>query len=957
MSATLSNDSEEMVEHPFEAEDAPFRYVIGVDLGTTNSAAAYVDLGESAAKRRIRFFEPPQLVAPGEVAPHPILPSFLYLPGAYDLPPGSTALPWDPERSYAVGVFAREQGARVPGRLVASAKSWLSHAAVDRAAPILPWGAPKAVPKVSPVEASRRYLLHLREAWNYAVAGGRAGFRFEEQLVVLTVPASFDEVARELTLEAARQAGLPRVVLLEEPLAAFYAWLSAHEDDWQRAMSDGRLILVCDVGGGTTDFSIIGIRKGKRGLRFDRLAVGDHLLLGGDNMDHTLARHVETQMTGRPGKLDARRWHQLVHECRKAKEKLLGAPDVEAVEVTLTGEAGKLIGGTLKGTLTRDDVHRLLLEGFFPDVPPDAAPETSRRGGLTELGLPYEHDPAVTRHLTAFWRRFADYLKEETGREDVYPDFVLFNGGALAPAPLRERLRRIIGGWFREAAGEGWTPEALANPRPDLAVAAGAAYYGKVRLGEGVRVGSGSPRAYYVVVTPEDGTDDDAYTAVCLAPRGMEEGAEVRLDAPGFLARTNRPVAFQLLTSSTRLGDRPGDVMRLAPEEATVLPPIRTVLRYGKKGAVTELPVRLAVRLTEVGTLELWCLAEQTEHRWRLLFDVRREAAPEETGAALEATLDEALVERAVKVIRAVFEEGGDPAPLRRRLEAALELPRAEWPLPLLRKLADTLLAAPRDRSVAHEARWFNLLGYCLRPGFGDPMDELRMRRVWTLWLEGPKFAETAQCRFEWWVLWRRVAGGLTATRQEQIYHEVRPFLQPKVRTSKTHRFIPRRLEPRERMEMWMAMASLERLPADLKANLGRRLLEAYFRKGIAPHKMEWWSLSRIGARRPIYGPLDGVVPPAEVATWFKTIFNVRLERKEYVAHALVRLARRTGDRARDLPESVVNRIARWLTRLPGGAHFRERLLDPAGVDTREEAEWAFGEALPAGLVLASETA
>ncbi len=930
-------------------EPYPYRYVLGVDLGTTNSAVAYVDLADE--DRAIRFFEVPQLVAPGEIAPQPVLPSFLYLPGPYDLPPGSTALPWAPRRTYAVGTFAREQGAGVPGRLVASAKSWLSHAGVDRTAPILPWGAPREVPQVSPVEAATRYLRHLREAWNYAVAEGREGHLFEEQLVILTVPASFDEVARELTIAAARQAGLPRVILLEEPLAAFYAWLARHEDACLEGLADGQLILVCDVGGGTTDFSIIGVRAGEKGLRFDRLAVGDHLLLGGDNMDHTLARHAETLMTGRPGRLDARRWHQLVHVCRQAKEQLLGDPDAHpSVDVTLVGEAGKLIGGTLRATLTREDADRLLLDGFFPEVAADAAPEAARRAGLTELGLPYEHDPAITRHLAAFWQRFAAYLRDETGRDAVFPDHVLFNGGALTPAPLRDRLRRILGGWFEAEAGAGWQPHELENPYPHLAVAAGAAYYGKVRLGEGVRVGSGSPRAFYVEVTGHEG---EGLRAVCLAPRGMEEDATIRLDAPGFVARTNQPVAFQLYSSSTRLGDRPGDVVTLDPDEVTVLPPIRTVLRYGKKGTVTEIPVRLSVHLTAVGTLELWCHAEETDHRWRLLFDVRQEVDPADAGAGMAETLDEALVERAVRHLHEAFEGDADPAPLRRRLEEALDLPREEWPLPLLRKLADVLLELPRDRSPQHEARWLNLLGYLLRPGFGDPVDEWRMRSVWKLWLEGPAFPDRPQSRFEWWVFWRRVAGGLTATRQEQIYHEVRPYLQPKVRTGKEHRFIPRRMEARERMELWMAMAALERLGPDLRANLGQWLLAAHFKKGVAPHKLEWWTLSRLGARQPVYGPLDSVVPPDVVATWFKTIFNVRLERKDYVAHALVQLARVTGDRARDLPEPIVNRIARWLTQVPGGQAFRERLLDPTRLADEAETAWVLGEALPAGLVLA----
>ncbi len=759
------------------------RYVIGIDLGTTNSAVAYVDLAQepdASSRRPIQFFEIPQLVAQAEMAERAVLPSFLYLPGAYDLPAGSTALPWDAERPYVVGEFAREQGAVVPGRLVASAKSWLCHAGVDRTADILPWGAADEIDRVSPVEASRRYLQHIREAWDAQMAKGREGYGFNEQLIILTVPASFDEVARELTISAAQQAGMARAILLEEPLAAFYCWLSDHEDDWQTIMHDGQLILVCDVGGGTTDFSIVGIREGEKGLRFNRLAVGDHLMLGGDNMDLTLGRHLEMKLLGQPGKLDAQRWHQLVHQCRKAKETLLSAPKEESVDITVMGAAGKLIGGTLKDSLSQDEVQQLIIDGFFPEVTLDESPGDMPRRGLTELGLPYVHDPAITRHLAAFWRRFQAYLRDETGRETPYPDFLLFNGGALIPVSLRKRLVKIVGQWFRPAAGKRWKPVALENPRPELAVAMGAAYYGRVRLGEGVRVGSGSPRAYYVGVE----TDAEAqHTAVCLVPRGTEEGVDVQLVEPDFEALANQPVAFEIFSSSTRLGDELGEVVHLESDEISVLPPIRTVLRYGKKEEARRLPVHLAVRLTEIGTLELWCQSKKTHHRWQLQFDVRQAVEPEAAAQVLGETIDQALIESAQDEIRKTFEGGSQrhehpPERLRKTLEALLDLPKDAWPTALIRKLADTLLDVPRGRSLSnqHEARWLNLLGFCLRPGLGDPVDPWRMKQIWKLQHDGLAFPRQDHCRDEWWVFWRRVAGGLTAGQQQQIYQQVQPY-------------------------------------------------------------------------------------------------------------------------------------------------------------------------------------
>ncbi len=940
------------MEPPFEYEELTQRYVIGIDLGTTNSAVAYVDL--SRKKREIQFFEASQLVAAGEAAPRPILPSFLYLPGEYDLAEGSTALPWDKKRGYAVGEFAREQGAKVPGRLVASAKSWLAHAGVDRTAPILPWGVEDEGAKVSPLEASRRYLQHVREAWDATVAKGRDGFFFHEQIVILTVPASFDEVARELTVEAAREAGIPRPILLEEPLAAFYAWLSSHEATWQEGMADGQLILVCDVGGGTTDFSLVGIQEGEKGLRFTRLAVGEHLMLGGDNMDHALARHVETQMLGQPGKLDPRRWHQLVHQCRRAKEELLGHPDLDSVDVALAGASGRLIADTLTGTLTQEQVRRIIVEGFFPIVGKDEKPAARR--GLTELGLPYVHDPSVTRHLAAFWQRFAGYLRDETGRDKLFPDFILFNGGALAPALIQERIKEIVGLWFEEAAGAGWTPEELNNPRPELAVAVGAAYYGRVRLGEGVRVASGSPRAYYVgVETAEKNGAEEGHTAVCLVPRGTEEGFQARLEEPDFVALANQPVAFQVFSSSTRLGDGMGEVVHLPPDEVTLLPPIRTVLRFGKKNEARRLPVQLAVRLTEVGTLELWCESEQTEHRWQLRFDVRQEAEP--TGPQhVEETVEQATVEAAQDEIRKTFagnvrDKQHGPERLRKRLEEVLEMTRGRWPVPLLRTLADTFLDVMDGRKLSeqHEARWFNLLGFCLRPGFGDPVDEWRLKQAWKLYFQGIAFHRQVRCRSEWWIFWRRVAGGLTAGQQRQLYQEARTSLDPQ-RRWKPARLFPERMANREELEVWMALANLERPPAEAKVDLGRLLLAKIEKEG--PERQALWALSRLGARTPIYGPLDRVVPPAEAEAWLARLLKLDLEATKSTAQALVNLARATGDRARDLPEAVREKVAAWLERLDDPAHFLALLRDPETTLDQAEQDWLFGESLPAGLVL-----
>ncbi len=953
---------------PGEFADHSFQYIIGIDLGTTNSALAYVDLASTdPAARSPRFLDIPQLIAAGELGRRAVLPSFLYLPGPYELPAGSTALPWDPRRNYAVGEFAREQGTLVPGRLVSSAKSWLCHGGVDRTNSILPWGAGPDVEKVSPIEAGSRYLRHIREAWNETKARGKEGHLLEEQLVVLTVPASFDEVARELTVRAAREAGIPKPVLIEEPLAAFYAWLSTHEADWHATMRPEQLVLVCDVGGGTSDFTIIAISEDDRGIRLDRLAVGEHLMLGGDNMDLALARHIEKQFAEKAGRLDSRRWHQLWHQCRKAKETLLAGssddpkpPDRDSVDITIVGSGGRLIAGTLKATLTGNEAEELILDGFFPHVCADESMEDVGRTELSEWGLPYVQDSAVTRHLLAFWRRNRDLLFRETGRSAPYPDFLLFNGGALIPASIRSRVREVVREWFAADAGDDWSPTELENPRPDLAVAVGAAYYGLVRLGKGIRVGAGSPRTYYAEVSPEKEREIEAGTlrAVCLVPRGADEGFETSLEKPEFQVLANQPVIFKILTSSTRLEDRLGEILTLPAHEVSVLPPIKTVLKYGKKGTAQSLPVRLAVTLTDIGTLELWCRSISTPHRWQLQFDVRHSAGDAGPAAAPGEIFDSNQIEEAQAAISAVFRRTEDPAApaperLVRNLVSILDLAKEKWPSSLIRKLADTLIENRDGRAITflHEARWLNLLGFCLRPGFGDPVDEWRIKEVWKFYPPGLINPRQGQNRSEWWIFWRRVAGGLNAGQQMRIYQQVLPYLLPEDRRKKgTSRKGSRIQSAQEELEVWMMLANLERLPAAAKVDLGKLMLQRIV-KG-KPRSQELWAFGRFGARIPFYGPLDQVVPRKEVSGWLNALLALDPEAKDALAQALLLLSRLTGDRERDLDQTDRDRVLEWFERFSQPHHFRELLTNPQATLMSRERDWIFGESLPTGLML-----
>lgn len=957
---TVNNQT---IDNQMGSQDTPYKFIVGIDLGTTNSAIAYVDLTRDDSKnRRIEFLNVPQLRAPGELDTLPLLPSFLYIPGPYDLPKGSVALPWDKNRNYAVGEIAREQGALVPGRLVSSAKSWLCHGGVDRTSDILPWVKDMDVEKVSPVEASARYLQHMREAWNEIIAKYREGYTLEEQMVIITVPASFDEVARELTVKAAQKAGLNRIKLMEEPLAAFYAWLYTNKDTWQEKMRLGQLVLVCDVGGGTTDFTIIALVKGENGLRFNRLSVGDHIMLGGDNIDLTIARHTEIKLFGKTGQLDTKRWHQLTNQCRKAKEQLLSDDNVKKeVDITLMGSGGKLIADTLKITITNKQIEDLILDGFFPFVPLEYTQKNSGRKGLSEWGLPYAQDTKVTSHLATFWQKSAPLLKQETGREHPYPDFLLFNGGSLTPAILRNRIQDVVQKWHQDKAENGWIPEELKNPNPELAVAIGAVNYGIARLFDGIRVGAGTPRSYYVEVAAgeaDNKQDSKLRKSICLVPRSSEEGFETKLEKPSFKVLTNQPVSFHVFSSSTRLGDNIGDIADIPEDEITILPPIHTILRYGKKGEAKPLPVFLSVRLTEIGTLELWCNSQESTHNWQLQFDVRLGESRQPQSSSSNETLDTATIEQAREKINEVFnvKDGLSPDLLVKELTSTLSINKAKWPTPVIRKLTDFLLKNKQGRSFSpeHEARWLNLLGYCLRPGFGDPLDEWRIKETWKIFLEGLQFGDKYQCLSEWWILWRRIAGGLKAGQQMEICKKLSPYIQSSAANIKKSRKNHKSKSiAHDELEIWMTLASLERLETEIKEKLGKQLLKK-LRFGN-PCPKELWSLSRLGSRIPFHGPLDKIVSVYEVSSWINVLLAKDMETTDALAHAFVQLARITGDRERDLPQTDRDKLFAWLDKSPNAAHFKELINNPESTADHDEQDWIFGEALPLGLVVSLE--
>lgn len=594
---------------------------LGIDLGTTNCGFAFAKEGDGEG---VELFSIPQLVSPGEVRAEPLLESSLYLVRDGEFAEGLLDLPWRAGNGRITGHLAARRGSESLGRLVTSAKSWLSYTGAERTSPILPLNAPEGVPRVSPVEASREYLRHLRDAWNHVYPDEP----FDDQRVVLTVPASFDAVARELTQRAANEAGYQNPVLLEEPQAAFYAWLERH-DDWRERVAVGDLVLVVDVGGGTTDFTLIAVTGEQGALQLNRVAVGEHLLLGGDNMDLALAHSVAQQLAAQGKKLDAMQMQSLWQQCRLAKERLLSNPDATEEAVTILGRGTGLVGGTIKGKLTRDEVERLLVDGFFPVTGSGDLPQRRKRTGLMEVGLPYEPDAGITRHMARFLRQEASQGEHGSVRRGpsgmACPTHVLFNGGVFRASHLRDRVMDVLNAWLADEAA----PPAQALVGEDLmhAVARGAAYYGKVREGRGIRIRGGVSRTYYVGIEtamPAVPGMPAPVKALAVAPFGMEEGTGAPVPAGEFGLVVGEPAEFRFFASASRKNDAIGTMLDEVTDELEELAPVQ-VLLPAESNAGQVVRVTLQSQVTETGVLELWC-ASPDGRRWKLEYQVRDKA-------------------------------------------------------------------------------------------------------------------------------------------------------------------------------------------------------------------------------------------------------------------------------------------------------------------------------------------
>ncbi len=858
---------------------------VGIDLGTTNSALAYIEPvhGELPDYPEIKVLQIPQYVAPGQIEPRRTLPSFLFLG----------------DQTY-VGAYAREQGALVPTKSVHSAKSWLSNPEVDRTAKILPWDAQEAGRVLSPVEVSSAVLAQIRDAWNQT----HPSDPLAAQDIVLTVPASFDEEARELTVQAARDAGIEKLTLVEEPAAAFYSWIANHLAQSQKSLFDGQLVLVCDVGGGTSDFTLVRVHRDGDRIEFTRTAVGKHLLLGGDNLDLTLAWLVESKLNTQ---LSIRQRSALRRQCAAAKERMLADANLKKVEITVLGAGSSLIGGTLKTEILREEALELALEGFLPFCNLDDKPAEEKRSLFRELGLPYVSDPGITKHLAAFL----------SANENAKPDAILFNGGFFIPEICQQRVADVMERWY------GHRPLILENRDLDLAVAVGAAYYSYVKAtGAGLLVRGGLPRAYYVGIGENE--------AVCLVPRGAEEGQTIELDSQDLHLVANKPVSFRLYSSLTRVDDKVGDMLAVT-DDLHLHAPLNAVIRFGKSGERL-VPVKLRAHLTEVGTLEVWADSKISEHRWRLQFELRKTAtAPASKPAAVVS--DEAL-SRAEALIQDTFSAGTlAPEELPARLEQTLGLGRNSWPLSTIRRLADRMLelAEGRRKAAAFELRWLNLCGFCLRPGFGFPADDFRIEQARRIYAQGLQFSNQVQNEIDWWIFWGRVAGGLNKNQQVDVFQRLSPVLLPKPGKRP-------RLNNSLLREMWRAAASMELLPLQTKTQLGDSLIAQIKRGEMIETAL--WCLSRLGARKLFYGPINQVLPAQAATRWVEALLKIPKSED-----AVVAIARRTGDATRDLAPATRDSIR---GRIPAA------LIPALDGEADQDLGKIFGEELPSGLVAAA---
>ncbi|EEY38659.1 Hsp70 family protein [Vibrio mimicus] len=932
------------------------RFLVGIDLGTTNTVVAFCELNDALEQSPVEIFPVDQLVGPGEVVRRPLLPSFRYHPSHGQFTNSDLTLPWETQLvngdlpQVIIGEWARELGAKVEGRQVSSAKSWLSHPNVDRSQPILPWAGANDVEKVSPIIASASYLNHIRQAWDHRHPLNP----LEQQEVVVTVPASFDEGARKLTLEAAQLAGLPNIMLLEEPQAVCYDWHHRHQAQANDILRDVPLILVCDVGGGTTDLSLIAAQFDEQEtLQLNRIGVGDHLMLGGDNIDLALA-HVAESRFNQNKKLSATGLSKLIQQTRQAKESLLSANAPEQMKITLLGSGSKLLGGTQSVALHRDEVHRIALDGFFPLTEQDVLPEKRRRA-VVEFGLPYAADPAVSKHIAEFLSHHHGAVQGSLATEknnSALPTGLLLNGGVFNSELITQRLITLLSGWL------GRPITLLDNPHPDWSVALGAVAYAKARHGAQLKIGGGSARSYFLHLQEKNKLGK----ALCLLAKGSEEGQEIRLTSRRFSLTVGEPVRFNLLTSThdqivPEQKVQNGALLSIDPDKFQPLPPYvltlpalnETPLAANQKQRVE---VQLACQLTEVGTLQMVCVNPDDEsQRWQVEFEIRQNLSNED-GLSENSSISPKLQE-AKALISKIYSANKTNADqqaiktLTKELERRLGK-REDWDFSTLRSLFDSLALGRkrRRRSELHEKNWLRLAGFSLRPGFGDATDSWRIEQIWALYQQGIQFANT-QGWTDWWVFWRRVAGGLNQEQQETLLADIAKYLHPSAMRTPAS---TKEAQEKGYEAMVRLAASLEQLQVEDKT-----LLTTWFLNKALNHNQyqqaHWWALGRLAARIPFYGSLHATLPKEQIQQWLPKLLEQDWQKEPMCAFATVMMCRKTGDRSRDISEEWRTQVLDKLKQSRVSDSWVNLVSEVVELD-EAETQRAFGESLPSGLIL-----
>ncbi len=906
------------------------KYIIGIDLGTTNIAVTYIDT--EGRDRNIKVFNLVQFNSLGETAELRLLPSYCFFPDKKTIPENSMDLPWNKNCDYAVGKFARDFGAATPNRFISSVKSWLCHAGVERNRKILPWGTNIENLKYSPVEVTSYYLKHIKDAWDYKFGkkkdtAGNFCF-FAEQQIVITIPASFDETARELTLEAAKMAGYRDIHLLEEPLAAFYSWLDYHDEVWKEKLLPGESVLVVDIGGGTSDFSIIEM-DGNGSLL--RTAAGNHLLLGGDNIDMSIAKSVEEHSKT---KFSLSEWLTLCQKARECKEELLSS-DRDSFDIVLLSSGSSVIGGMKKFNVKKETIEAIAKNGFFPIIEADSE-LPSKRYGIQTMGLPYETEPSVTKHILAFLKYAYTVSTNRQASSELgifLPNKILFNGGTLIPISLRKQILNSLHCWFPDK-----NIEELESRDLSLAVAYGASYYGRTRRGEGITVKSGTNSSFYLKIA--SGSSDKL---VCVMNRGVDENIEIAVPLT-FTVTANQHVNFPLFSSSTRLNDMPGDIIDYTDDIASMAS-FKSVLRFGKNDKV-KLKVTLIAQFTETGILKIFLKSCESNHVWPLNFDIRLLSSDESSEVlSSETVFDKNAVDEASNLILRAFKEDKLKS-LTSELEEKLELTKEKWPIQVLRKFADTIINnIPFEtmKSVAYESKWLNFLGYCMRPGFGEPEDELRMKKLWNVWNIEMQNKNSIQVQAEWWIFWRRVSSGLRAGHQKSISIKLLSELYPK---GKYQSMV--KAGPHVKCEMWRCLGALELLSQNEKASIGNILTH----RKAKLEDYEYWVLARLGARHLFHAHFNYVLPLDNATKWIKILLSFESGKNiSMQTFALSRLAAMTGDRAFDLPSDLRDECIAFLEKHNAHAHYIKS-LKTVRHETVQEQSKIFADSIPLGLIL-----